>query len=151
MNDTSLKNYLKKRTNTFIRFLLVGIVNTAVGLSVMLTLMNVLEVSYWISTFFGNGTGAVTSFLLNRTYTFGSDIGWRRGAARFIFVILICYFAAYSLGHVFAEFLEGSSHLSIQDNVAVLIGTVFYTVLNYLGQKYFVFKKSSLGPIQEGR
>lgn len=82
MNGTVLKNYLKQ-TNSFIRFLLVGIVNTAVGLSIMLFLMNALELSYWISTFIGNGTGAVTSFLLNRTFTFKSDIEWRRGVARF--------------------------------------------------------------------
>ncbi|MFE4706643.1 GtrA family protein [Peribacillus simplex] len=150
MNGTVLKNYLK-HTNSFIRFLLVGIVNTAVGLSIMLFLMNVLEFSYWVSTFIGNGTGAVTSFLLNRTFTFKSDIEWRRGVARFFCVILICYSAAYSLGQAIAESMEGSVHLPIQQNVAVLIGAIFYTVLNYIGQKYFVFKKSNLRPIQEGR
>ncbi|MFP3509710.1 GtrA family protein [Peribacillus sp. SIMBA_075] len=150
MNGQVLKNYLK-HTNSFIRFLLVGMVNTGVGLSIMLFLMNVLELSYWISTFFGNGMGAVTSFLLNRTFTFRSDIDWRRGVARFFCVILICYYAAYSLGQAIAESLEASVHFSIQQNVAVLIGTIFYTVLNYIGQKYFVFKKSNLGTIQEGR
>ncbi|MDW7615635.1 GtrA family protein [Peribacillus simplex] len=150
MNGQVLKNYLK-HTNSFIRFLLVGMVNTGVGLSIMLFLMNVLELSYWISTFFGNGMGAVTSFLLNRTFTFRSDIDWRRGVARFFCVILICYSAAYSLGQAIAESLEASVHFSIQQNVSVLIGTIFYTVLNYIGQKYFVFKKSDLGTIQEGR
>ncbi|SNT52187.1 Putative flippase GtrA (transmembrane translocase of bactoprenol-linked glucose) [Bacillus sp. OK838] len=150
MNGQVLKNYLK-HTNSFIRFLLVGMVNTGVGLSIMLFLMNVLELSYWISTFFGNGMGAVTSFLLNRTFTFRSDIDWRRGVARFFCVILICYSSAYSLGQAIAESLEASVHFSIQQNVAVLIGTIFYTVLNYIGQKYFVFKKSNLGTIQEGR
>ncbi|MDM5296108.1 GtrA family protein [Peribacillus simplex] len=150
MNGQVLKNYLK-HTNSFIRFLLVGMVNTGVGLSIMLFLMNVLELSYWISTFFGNGMGAVTSFLLNRTFTFRSDIDWRRGVARFFCVILICYSAAYSLGQAIAGSLEASVHFSIQQNVAVLIGTIFYTVLNYIGQKYFVFKKSNLGTIQEGR
>ncbi|MGE1163089.1 GtrA family protein [Peribacillus simplex] len=149
MNGQVLKNYLK-HTNSFIRFLLVGMVNTGVGLSIMLFLMNVLELSYWISTFFGNGMGAVTSFLLNRTFTFRSDIDWRRGVARFFCVILICYSAAYSLGQAIAESLEASVHFSIQQNVAVLIGTIFYTLLNYIGQKYFVFK-SNLGTIQEGR
>ncbi|MGY3316165.1 putative flippase GtrA [Peribacillus simplex] len=150
MNGQVLKNYLK-HTNSFIRFLLVGMVNTGVGLSIMLFLMNVLELSYWFSTFFGNGMGAVTSFLLNRTFTFRSDIDWRRGVARFFCVILICYSAAYSLGQAIAGSLEASVHFSIQQNVAVLIGTIFYTVLNYIGQKYFVFKKSNLGTIQEGR
>ncbi|MGG4266943.1 GtrA family protein [Peribacillus simplex] len=150
MNGQVLKNYLK-HTNSFIRFLLVGMVNTGVGLSIMLFLMNVLELSYWISTFFGNGTGAVMSFLLNRTFTFRSDIDWRRGVARFFCVILICYSAAYSLGQAIAESLEGSVHFSIQQNAAILIGTIFYTILNYIGQKYFVFKKSNLGTIQEGR
>ncbi|MGE7761359.1 GtrA family protein [Peribacillus sp. NPDC097895] len=150
MNEPVWKNFLE-RTNSFIRFLLVGIVNTAVGLSIMLFLMNVFGLSYWVSTFFGNGTGAVTSFLLNRNFTFRSNIDWRRGAARFFCVILICYSAAYSLGQAIAESMEGSVRLSIQQNVAVLIGTVLYTGLNYMGQKYFVFKKNMLKPIQEGR
>jgi putative flippase GtrA len=144
-----LEKYLKQ-TNPFFRFILVGIVNTAIGLIVMFLLMNMLDVSYWISTFLGNSTGAVTSFVLNRTFTFKSNIDWRRGAVRFLFVILICYIAAYSLSQITANSLEWYFHLSLQNkhNLAVLIGTGFYMIFNYLGQKYFVFKRIGLNPIQ---
>ncbi|MBM7691206.1 putative flippase GtrA [Peribacillus deserti] len=136
-----LKNCLKL-TSPFIRFLLVGIVNTLIGLSSILILMNILGVGYWYSTLAGNAIGAVASFFLNRAFTFKSSVSYGKSAFRFAGVIVICYFLSYSVSGMLAEnvqsmlaFTPGTS----AQNTAVLIGSLLYTVLNFMGQKYFVF------------
>lgn len=128
------------QTNTFLKFLLVGAVNTVIGLSTIFLLMNVFEQNYWISTFVGNSVGAICSFFLNRAFTFKSRVSVKSGGVKFLVVIITCYLLSYSLSNWIAESVSG---FLTKNNVAVLLGTVLYTLLNYFGQKYFVFYKRS--------
>ncbi|MFZ3589875.1 GtrA family protein [Bacillus sp. DJP31] len=125
----TLRDYLRQ-TNSFVRFLLVGVMNTLVGLSLILILMNAFEMNYWLSTFIGNGTGAVISYFLNRKFTFKSQRSHQRGAPAFFVVILICYFGSYSIS---AWMINMSNQP--QEELAVLVGCAFYTLTNYCGQK----------------
>jgi putative flippase GtrA len=128
-----------KRTNSVIRFLLVGVLNTFVGLSIIFFLMNVLHVNYWLSTCFGNGAGAVVSFLLNRSFTFKSDVSMKKGGLLFAAVMIVCYVASYGA----SEWISGQVPVSAsRHNFAVILGTCLYAAANYLGQKYIVFKKN---------
>lgn len=139
----SILDSYRKRTNSFIRFLLVGVLNTLVGLSTIFILLNSLGFSYYISTFVGNGIGAMVSFFLNRTFTFDSGTSIKAGAPKFIAVILFCYYCAYTISSIAAGWLVPNLigiHMISEKEIAVLLGTIIYTILNYLGQKYFVFK-----------
>lgn len=132
----------QRQTNSFIRFIIVGVLNTLVGLSIMFFSIHMLELSYWSSTFVGNASGAVLSFFLNRVFTFESNVSIGKGAIRFTVVIFVCYFLSYFLSDRFADafpFREG-----IQKDFAILLGAAFYTISNYLGQKYFVFRKNMI-------
>lgn len=133
---------LKKR-QTFIRFLLVGILNTIIGLSLMFLLKNGMNWPYWMATFIGNSIGAAASFLLNRSFTFKSKVSFGNGLIKFIAVILICYVVSFSAGKYTASInMAKPIRLLIPtDNLAIIIGTGFYTIMNYFGQKYFVFCK----------
>ncbi|MGZ4164820.1 MAG: GtrA family protein [Tumebacillaceae bacterium] len=131
-----------KWNHSFFRFLLVGVLNTLVGLSATYLLLNVFQLSYYPSTFLGNAIGAVVSFFLNKTFTFKSKgaIGW--DAVRFVVVILVCYGVSYTWGlHLTKSLL---SHLTTNskwvENGAVLVGAGFYTITNYLGQRFFTFR-----------
>jgi putative flippase GtrA len=141
--ELKLESFLK-RTNRFTRFLLVGVVNTFTGLSVIFVLLNVFEFSYWTSTFIGNGVGALVSYLLNRTFTFNSQIDFKKGVPRFITVILLGYFLSYSLSDFLADAVY-HSYITIpfinEEEFAILLGSGFYTIANYLGQRNFVFNK----------
>lgn len=134
-----IEKYLNQ-TSPFTRFLFVGVINTLVGLSVTFLFLNLLEQSYWTSTFIGNSIGAICSFLLNRTFTFNSDAAILTGGIRFILVILVCYFLSYTLSSYLIQFFQFRGVLSNRE-FAVLLGTIFYTVSNYIGQKYVVFHK----------
>ncbi|MBY6035819.1 GtrA family protein [Fictibacillus nanhaiensis] len=136
------ENYLKP-TNSFVRFLLVGVVNTAIGLSVIFILMNGFLLSYWVSTFTGNLIGAAASFILNRNYTFKSNTSIFKGSLRFGAVVLICYFLSYRLSVQLVNVHLSSQDLLLisQNDVSVILGSILYTLSNYAGQRYFVFKK----------
>jgi putative flippase GtrA len=131
-----------KPTNTFLRFLLVGLINTVVGLSSMVILLNFGGFSYWLATFAGNSIGAGTSFFMNRAFTFKSHVSIGAGLPKFIAVILMCYVISYSLGGLAANTLSlpgWAAAFITKEELAVYLGTGFYTLFNYLGQKLFVF------------
>ncbi|MHC0039156.1 GtrA family protein [Pseudoneobacillus sp. C159] len=140
MNYTTLKlETFLKRTNPFMRFLLVGGINTLTGLSIMFMLLNIVGWSYWLSTFTGNTVGSVVSYFLNRVFTFRSRVRLTKGAPRFISVILICYFGAYFISEKVVGMINWIP-LSFHNDIAVLIGACLYTISNYFGQKYLVFR-----------
>jgi putative flippase GtrA len=127
---------------TFFRFLLVGIINTMVGLSSIYIFLHVGGFSYWVSTFLGNSIGAFVSFFLNRNFTFRSNRNITSSITRFILVILICYFTSYTLGkNLVLWALRDNFYISseFKTDLAILISTGLYTILNYLCQKIFVF------------
>jgi putative flippase GtrA len=131
-------------SNSFFRFLLVGIINTIVGLSFMYIFLHLFSFSYWISTFFGNIIGAFVSYFLNRTFTFKSNDTYGKSMFRFAVVIIVCYFISYYLGekvsYLFFSQIPLISDKYAQD-AAILFGTGIYTITNYLGQRLFVFQR----------
>jgi putative flippase GtrA len=127
---------------SFVRFIIVGIVNTIVGLSVMYLLLHALGLSYWMSTFLGNSIGACVSYTLNRNFTFNSQNSLPKSMIRFVIVILCCYFISYDLGKNLVVWLLKANDIfnpKLNTDLAVLVGTGLYTVLNYFGQKLIVF------------
>ncbi|MDP4154560.1 MAG: GtrA family protein [Bacillota bacterium] len=130
--------------HSFVRFLLVGVVNTIVGLSSMYLFLHGFSFSYWVSTFLGNVIGACVSYILNRSFTFKSNAAVGTSMLRFAIVILICYFISYYLGEKIALYLFSQlSFLGTKyaQDAAVLFGTGIYTITNYIGQRLFVFKQ----------
>jgi putative flippase GtrA len=129
-------------SHSFFRFLLVGLINTFIGLSVMYILLHAAGFSYWVSTFGGNAAGACVSYVLNKSFTFRSTQSIQHTICRFFAVIGICYFLAYFIGIRSATWMmEKAADLPLTDveDIAILFGTAFYTILNYFGQRQFVF------------
>ena len=119
---------------TFIRFIAVGIANTAVGLSFIYLLLHLFGFSYWISTFIGNSIGACISYILNRNFTFKSQGSVKKSIPMFIIVILTCYFIAFNLGAKIIDYilnLQEFISLNFKNDLAVLFSSGLYTVLNY--------------------
>jgi putative flippase GtrA len=123
---------------------MVGILNTIVGLSIMYALLHLVGLSYWISTFIGNMIGAAVSYFLNKMFTFRSRNAHLSSVFRFVLVIGLCYFLSYFIGIRVVKwglsYLQINSNRTIQD-LGILVGTGLYTILNYFGQKFFVFRE----------
>ncbi len=126
---------------TFITFLIVGVVNTLFGTAIMFVLYNVFGCSYWVSSFCDYFFGSILSYFLNKRFTFhyqGTD--WR-SIVKFALNIIVCYLIAYSIALPLTRSLLEHLHLgkTIVENIAMLVGTVLFMVINYIGQKFFAF------------
>ena len=55
-----------------IKFLIVGVINTLVGTSVMFVCYNVFHTGYWIASAMNYIIGSIVSFFLNKYFTFKS-------------------------------------------------------------------------------
>ena len=125
---------------TFLRFLLVGLVNTLVGSGVMFLLYNLAHCGYWFSSAMNYVVGSVVSYFLNKNFTFrkrGHDLS---AVLRFIVNISLCYAAAYGAARPLAHALLSGASETLRDNVAMGFGMCIFVALNYLGQRTFVFR-----------
>ncbi|WP_191275716.1 GtrA family protein [Neobacillus kokaensis] len=132
---------------TFIRFILVGVVNTIIGLSVMFLFYHIFGLSYWKATFLGNSIGACISYCLNRSFTFKSNASVSSSLVRFAGVILFCYFVSFYIGKHAVHFVLNNTHIfsaTISTDLAILVSTCLYTLLNYCLQKWIVFPQKNL-------
>lgn len=125
---------------TFLKFILVGIANTVFGTGIMFLFYNVFNLSYWISSASNYIFGSVISYILNRIFTFKSNDTTRKTLPRFIINISLCYFLAYGIATPISFLMLSNLSMSIKENMAMLIGMCLFVMLNYIGQRFFVFK-----------
>ena len=60
---------------------------------------------------------------------------------RFAVNVAVCWLLAYGLAKPFVLWLLEGQSTWLQENAAMLVGMCLYTVLNYLGQRFFAFRK----------
>ena len=124
---------------TFLKFILVGVVNTLVGTAVMFFCFNVLAWSYWVSSALNYMVGSIVSYLLNKRYTFqqkGHD--WHT-VWKFIVNVSVCYVLAYGLAKPFVAWMLSGVTTNIQGNAALFVGMVLFVGFNYIGQRFWAF------------
>ena len=137
----SLKDKIGLFTDkTFMKFVLVGVINTVVGSTIMFVFYNVFHLSYWISSASNYFFGSICSYILNKHFTFQyHERGWA-SLFRFTINIIICYLMAYGIAKPLMQWILSGFSKTIQENVSMLLGMCLFVVFNYLGQRFFAFK-----------
>lgn len=125
---------------TTIKFLLVGVVNTLVGTSVMFLSYNLLHFSYWTSSAANYVIGSIVSYFLNKYFTFQQKERSVKTVFKFVANITLCYLLAYGIAKPLVRQLLSGWTVTIQENGAMVCGMGLFVVFNYLGQRFFVFK-----------
>lgn len=126
---------------TMLKFIIVGCINTVFGTAIMFLAYNWLHLSYWVSSGANYFFGSILSYFLNKYFTFDSkEKSWAE-VGRFVVNILACYLLAYGLAKPLVGYLLSDFAINIRENVAMLVGMGLFVVLNYLGQRFFAFKK----------
>lgn len=128
-----------KPTNTFIRFMIIGIANTIIGLGITFLFLHLIGAAYWAATFIGNSIGAVMGYVLNRTFTFQSKRPFKESFWRYTLVIISCYFLSYGISEQMTK-LVPNFYDELRQDLAVLLGACLYTITNFFGQKIIVFR-----------
>lgn len=122
-----------KLNSSLLKFLVVGILNTLLSVLIIFALKYFYAFSDIVANFTGYIAGLMCSFMLNKKWTFGHSgqlsITLVKFALTFIvayIVNIVCVLLLIKLG-VNAYF----SHLLVMP---------IYTILFYIGSKFFVFK-----------
>lgn len=137
-----MKKLLQKLFDrTFWKFILIGIVNTLIGTGVMFGCYNLLHCSYWFSSAANYVVGSVVSYFLNKYFTFRVKSHDKRYLLRFVVNIALCYLLAYGGAKPLVRSLLSGVSLKLQENIAMLVGMCLFVGLNYLGQRFFVFRQ----------
>ena len=114
--------------NTFLKFVIVGMINTIVGITIMFVFYNLFGLSY-------------CSYILNKHFTFqNKEHGWKP-LFRFTVNILTCYLLAYGIAKPCMMWLLANYSKTVQENISMLLGAGLFVIFNYLGQRFFAFKQ----------
>jgi len=124
----------------FFRFLIVGGINTLTGSTIMFLLYNAAQLNYWVSSACNYVITSILSFFLNKYFTFAVKEWSVFMVAAFVVNIACCYGIAYGIAKPVIRFILQNQSLKIQENIALLAGMCLFTGLNYLGQRFIVFR-----------
>jgi len=125
----------------FLKFGIVGIINTAVGAAIIFLLYNVAQFAYWASSAYGYIITTILSFFLNKYFTFGVKQWSVCMIFAFIITIGLSYLIAYGVSKPVVSFILRDYSQRIRENAALFMGMCLFAGLNYPGQRLFVFKK----------
>ena len=124
----------------FFKFVLVGIVNTIVGSTIMFSLYNAAHLSYWLSSACNYFFTSILSFFLNKYFTFSVRHWSAFMVFAFILTIAFSYLMAYGISKPAMNYFLRDSPQKIRENLALLTGMCLFTGINYLGQRLVVLR-----------
>ena len=147
-----MKNKISKE---FIKYCLVGLVNTFVGITTAIISLNLFLLNYAISTALAYITGSIVSFYMNKKFTFKNK--GKSGKQFIIFFLtmlpayVISYWLGFKIGHFSTEyltevfdFLHKATNIPqyrLADNFAILLSMAIYLFVGFTINKMVVFKK----------
>lgn len=118
-----------------IKYGIVGVINTLITAAVIWIMMKGLGCSDIVSNITGYIAGLLNSFVWNRQWTFHSRSGWWASAIRFGIVFAVCYLMQLGV------LMYLNKHLTIDPYYNQLIAMVFYTIINFIMNKFYTFKE----------
>lgn len=133
------KNLLKQ----LITFGVIGVSNTVISAIGMLVLYNSMGFGYWGSSAIMYVIGSIWSFFMNRRFTFHSTENIGKQGIKFFANVAVCYAVAYGFAPYLIEFVlqffARSLAKEAKEQIAMMLGMVLFTAMNFVGQKMIVF------------
>ncbi len=130
-NNQRIYNFTKQ----FIKFIVVGILNSLLTYLTFKILTALFLVNDIISIITGYIVGVINSFIFNKIWTFKSKLMSIKEAAFFI----IIFFISLLLKIIVYKLLK--EKFLLQKDIAFFIGMAVYTSINFLLNKYITFRK----------
>lgn len=136
-----------------IHFGMVGVINTMMGWAIMAVLYNLIHLNYWVSSGISYFIGSVFSYHANAKLTFKVENRDKWLPWRFALNIIVCYLVSFTVAKPFTAKLlymlgvSGNGRISqaLLENIAMIFGMGIFIVMNFFGQKLFVFRKRGIG------
>jgi putative flippase GtrA len=135
-----------------IKYGVVGVANTLLTLLIIWLMTKPGNCSETISNLTGYTAGLISSYFLNKQWTFRSAGNWKSSAIRFFGVWAVCYLLQlgllWLLDHYYLEnpplygFFQPLLKVFRVDALYYnqMVAMVFYTVVNFFINKFYTFK-----------
>lgn len=137
----------RKTIVQFMKYVIVGCMNTAITLGVIFVCKSLLDVNPYLSNALGYIAGLINSFIWNKNWVFKSQNGYSREAIKFVIGFGICYLLQLGVVYGLNSTTFGTYEWQILYiftisgyGVATLLGSVAYTVVNYVYNRVVTFK-----------
>ncbi|KFN41876.1 GtrA family protein [Arenimonas metalli] len=121
------------------RFVIVGVLNTAIGYAIIFGCMYLLGIGPVPSNVAGYLGGLAISFTLNKAFTFKSKAGAGAELGRFVAAFVVAYLANLAV-------LLACLHLGLHEAWSQVVAGVVYIGVTFLLNKFFVFRLPPDGP-----
>jgi putative flippase GtrA len=135
----SMVKDLLVKYKSFIRYAIVGVINTLVTIGVNTACNNLIGLSLQVSWVIGTAAGITNSYIMNTLWTFESKGGSKQKNAiqmiKFVIVNLI------SLGATTLALTYLVENRGIDKNIAQFPMILISQLINYTGYKFWVYKK----------
>lgn len=128
-----------RRLGAPLKFLVVGVLNTLIGLLAIYFCKWLLGFSDVLANISGYLIGLAVSFILNRGWTFEHSGAVLPALLRFIAIFVLAYL--FNLATV----LTAMNVFNVNAYMAHAIGIAPYTVIFYFGSRYFAFRHAGGG------
>ena len=109
-----------KLDGSIFRFIIVGVLNTLFGTTIMFVFYNVFHLSYWVSSASNYFFGSILSYFLNKSFTFRYGKTDLKSLVKFAVNILVCYLLAYGIAKPLVRHLMEGYDVNLQENFAML-------------------------------
>ena len=127
---------LRTTLHQLARFGAVGLANTALGLAAIYACMFFFRVGPEMANMLGYGVGLSLGFWLNKRWTFANPRKIGHTAPRYALVVTLSYLVNLALVSV-------TSRNGMDPYVAQLCGVAPYTILCFLGCRFYVFQTAA--------
>ena len=138
------------RTEFFSRetliYLITGLISTAINWTVTYILNNFFHLGYWITSGTAFLCSLVFTYFANKKYTFRNTESMSKVLPKYLAEVLICFLLAYGLGKpvldwFFSGVIKPDMDPDKLNTLKGILANICYIGLNYIGQKFFVFRK----------
>ena len=135
---------------TLLNYIIIGVLNFIICTGIMFVLFNMCGFSEHIAPIINYALGSFIWYVSCNYILFrGSPTTWQ-GVLRFVIEVLVCYVISYYvvaqpisnwlLKHESVKsFFDFGGADKITGNCEMTVGSIVYAILNYFGQRYFVF------------
>jgi putative flippase GtrA len=120
--------------HAFLRFLIVGVVNTLLGYGVIMFLSVRVGASPIVANISGYVIGGVCSYFLNHGFAFASRQMHMFAVPRFVLTWVLCYLLNLVV------LLTCLSTFNLPANLSQALSVIIYTVAFYMASRSFVFR-----------
>jgi len=137
----------------FIKFLVVGLLNTGVDFGILNLLMFLTGISsglgYSVFKAISFTCGVINSYVWNKRWTFqkGGKLESKE-FSKFFIINLVAFGINVGTASLLVNFVEPIGGISpyVWANISALVAAGFTTLINFFGYKYLVFRDKPLNP-----